>query len=76
MELIGELFAGADSTYVNVYIAIFRWAAPILAVLLLFRFCPIKANAENASVVFTLLDSLEKCRDRRHSLKQIGAYKF
>ena len=37
MELIGELFAGADSTYVNVYIAIFRWAAPILAVLLLFR---------------------------------------
>ncbi len=37
MELIGELFAGADSTYVNVYIAIFRWAAPLLAVLLLFR---------------------------------------
>ena len=37
MEVIGDLFAGADSTYVNVYIAIFRWIAPILAGLLLLR---------------------------------------
>ena len=32
-----EVFTGASSTYVNVYIAIFRWVAPILAVLLIFR---------------------------------------
>ena len=37
MELIANLFAAADSTYVNVYIAILRWLAPVLAVLLLFR---------------------------------------
>ena len=37
MEMLGELFAGADSTYANVYIAVFRWVAPILAGLLLLR---------------------------------------
>ena len=37
MGNIVELFAGADSTYVNVFIAVFRWLAPILAVLLILR---------------------------------------
>lgn len=34
---MAELFAGADSTYVQVYIAAFRWLAPVLAVLLILR---------------------------------------
>ena len=34
---MAELFAGADSTYVQAYIAAFRWLAPVLAVLLILR---------------------------------------
>jgi len=34
---IADLFAGVDSTYVHVYIAVFRWLAPVLAVLLILR---------------------------------------
>jgi len=37
MDGIAQLFAGADSTYVNVYITVLRWLAPILAGLLLLR---------------------------------------
>ena len=37
MGSVVDLFAGADSTYVQVYIAAFRWLAPILAVLLILR---------------------------------------
>ena len=37
MDGIAQLFAGADSTYVNVYITVLRWLAPILAILLLAR---------------------------------------
>ena len=37
MGSITQLFAGADSTYVQVYIAAFRWLAPVLAVLLILR---------------------------------------
>ena len=37
MDALSQFFAGADSTYVNVYIAAFRWVAPVLAVLLILR---------------------------------------
>ena len=37
MEQFTALFSGVDSTYVNVYIAAFRWVAPVLAVLLILR---------------------------------------
>ena len=37
MGSIADLFAGVDSTYVHVYIAVFRWLAPVLAVLLILR---------------------------------------
>ena len=37
MDAVAELFASADSTYMNVYITVFRWVAPILAFLLMLR---------------------------------------
>ena len=37
MDAVAELFASADSTYLNVYITVFRWVAPILALLLMIR---------------------------------------
>ena len=37
MEAIAQLFAGADSTVLHVYITVLRFLAPILAGLLLIR---------------------------------------
>lgn len=37
MDAVAELFAGADSTYLNVYITVLRWVGPVLALLLMIR---------------------------------------
>ena len=37
MERLIQILSGAKDTYVNVYLGILRYAAPVLAILLLWR---------------------------------------